>query len=71
MGDASPSLGFASRKVPSVEVADDFGGDESACLFEAGVLMAEITLDVAAAAHEFNVVVHFSAWVERPSRTRC
>jgi hypothetical protein len=61
MGDAGPSLGFASRKVPSVEVADDFGGDESARLFEAGVLMAEITVDVAAAAHEFKVVVHFSA----------
>src|SRR5271170_7977903 len=70
MGDAGLPLGFASRKVPSVEVADDFGGDESARLFEAGILMAEVTVDVAAAAHEFKVVVHFSASLSRFSLSR-
>src|SRR5271165_6881995 len=70
MRDAGQLLGLARREVPRVEIANDRGGDERPRLLEAGVRTAEVAVDVAAAAHEFEIVGHFSASFNRFSLSR-
>ena len=74
MADTGAALGLARRKSFIVKNADDAGGQKCLGLLHVGVSAAEVTEDIAAAAHQLKIVVCFAdcynSFFDRLSRSQ-